>query len=359
MIFVWMRKLWKHWLFVIFYWLLTVYLEYLWMGTYISFWSPSYKIYKACLGATFYIIPYMSFAYYLAYYAMPYWVQQDRKPLIRWLSIIIPYLLVILLVIVVARLFVLPVVYEGFVKPRGFFVDPQKVVSIFVEAAFPAGLLIAIRYVESQLRSRERENALLREKHYAELQLLKNQIQPHFLFNTLNNIYSLARKKSDQTPDAIVKLSDLLSFMLYEARKDRLPLKKEISFLEDYLSLQSIRYDQRLTLRVKQDVEDPEILIHPLLLLPLVENAFKHGAGENHLDTFIDISLQVKEGWLQFEVVNSAEINYDPDKKSGIGLANLERQLALIYPEYSLKYKLHEGTYKAHLTINLSSYGKV
>ena len=355
-----MRKLWKHWLFWVLYWLLTVYLEYLWMGIYASSWSTSYKLMKALMGASFYIIPYMSFAYFVAYFAMPYWISHKKNPIARLAIVIFPYLAVILLVIIVARLVVLPWVYDGVVKPQGLFsVDQQKIMSIFIEAAFPAGMLIAIRYVESQLQSHERENALLREKHYAELQFLKNQIQPHFLFNTLNNIYSLARKKSDQTPDAIVKLSDMLSFMLYEAGKDRISLRKEIGFLEDYLSLQSLRYDDRLSLRVHQYVDNPEVLIHPLLLLPLVENAFKHGAGENHNDTYILVNLVVNKGHLTFTVENSAEAKEYADQKQGIGLRNLEKQLALIYPEHSLVCQLHSNSFKAELTINLNSYGKI
>ncbi len=312
------------------------------------------------MGAAFYIIPYISFAYFLAYYAIPYWIDRKKNPIARWLIVVIPYFLVILLVIIIARLIVLPWVYDGVVKTRGLFlVDQQKIMGIFVEASFPAGLLIAIRYVESQLQSRERENELLKEKHLAEMQLLKNQIQPHFLFNTLNNIYSLARKKSDRAPDAIVKLSDMLSFMLYEAGQDRISLRKEISFLEDYLSLQSLRYDERLTLRVDQYVDNPEILIHPLLLLPLVENAFKHGAGENHHDTYIFIRLSVNKGQLSFEVENSAEVKEYVNNKQGIGLANLEKQLALIYPEHSLECRMLADSHKAELTINLNSYGKV
>lgn len=140
-----------------------------------------------------------------------------------------------------------------------------------------------------------------------ELQMLRNQINPHFLFNTLNNIYALTRKKSDKAPEVVMKLSELLSFMLYKSRVDTITLQEEIRVLEDYIELERIRYNERLTVSFTKQIDDPSQRIIPLLFLPLVENAFKHGVSESRFDSFVHIDLKLKDGFLNFSIENSVE----------------------------------------------------
>jgi two-component system, LytTR family, sensor kinase len=195
------------------------------------------------------------------------------------------------------------------------------------------------------------------EKQEAELNYLKSQTNPHFLFNTLNNIYSLSRDKSDQAPEAIMKLSKILRFMLYEAGGDFISIEQELKIIDDYISLEKLRYDESLRVELKHDVENMRQAIPPLLLIPLVENAFKHGVSETRYQPFVDIYLSCKNRQLEFVVKNSVDESkaHEPIREN-IGLSNLSRQLELLYKEYSLNVKQEAAEFIASLKINLASH---
>lgn len=218
---------------------------------------------------------------------------------------------------------------------------------------------MSIRLFRKQLAAKERERNLVAEKLGAELKLLRSQLHPHFLFNTLNNIYALARKKSDAAPDAILKLSGLLRSMLYETEEDTIPIGKEVSFIEDYIALEKVRYSERLSLIVDKNIEDEARPITPFLLLPVVENAFKHGASEMRTASFIHISLQQQGGSFSFSVKNNFDGEQATTKPgSHIGLYNLRRQLQLLYADHDLDITATGDIFLVSLRINLDSYGK-
>jgi len=195
------------------------------------------------------------------------------------------------------------------------------------------------------------------EKQQAELNFLKSQTNPHFLFNTLNNIYSLARDKSDLAPESILRLSQILRFMLYETSGDYISIEQELKIISDYISLERLRYDESLRINTNHDVEDVKQAIPPLLLIPLVENAFKHGVSETRDLPFIDIHLSVKNRQLCFVVKNSSETVAEHDGvKENIGLSNLRRQLELLYKDYRLDVGQSDGVFTAALKINLGSH---
>jgi two-component system, LytTR family, sensor kinase len=171
----------------------------------------------------------------------------------------------------------------------------------------------------------------------------------------LNNIYALARKKSDDTANVVMKLSKLLRFMLYESRKERIPVSAEIRMIEDYLELEKIRYNERLTIRFEKDLDDTGQHIAPLLLLPFIENAFKHGASETRFDSFIHIRVHLKAGQLKFCIENSKEENGDTTVTDNIGLSNVRRQLELMYQEHTLQVDNQKSSFTVHLTINLNN----
>ncbi len=202
------------------------------------------------------------------------------------------------------------------------------------------------------------------EKQEAELNFLKSQTNPHFLFNTLNNIYSLARDKSDLAPESILRLSKILRFMLYETGGKFARVEQEVETIHDYIELEKLRYDDTLSIQFKHEIADARQPLPPLLLIPLVENAFKHGASETSQHPFVDIYLTVDQQQLIFKVSNSVDASpgekYRPDVqkeiKETIGLANLRRQLELLYTDYDLSLQ-HEGSiFSAALRINLASY---
>ena len=228
-----------------------------------------------------------------------------------------------------------------------------------LEMGYITGIAIALKLYRLQTAAMEREKNLTKEKLETELKFLRNQTNPHFLFNTLNNIYALSRKKSDKTPDVVMKLSELLSFMLYESGKDSITIGEEIKMMEDYIELEKIRYNNRLSVQFTKSVENGLKPIAPLLLLPLVENAFKHGASETRFDTFIAIDVTLKNNLLYFFIQNSTENNGIKKENASIGLSNIKRQLELMYRDYELNIENKDKTFKVNITINLDSYGKI
>ncbi len=181
---------------------------------------------------------------------------------------------------------------------------------------------------------------LITQKQQAELNFLKTQVHPHFLFNTLNNLYALTLKKADEAPDVVIGLSDLLRYMLYECSEKFVPLKKELTFLTNYIELQSIRHDKSIVnIEHKRIGEPGNKVIAPLLLLPIIENCFKHGITQGDKEVQIQILLTIEENELIMQVKNT--LNHPIENYSdGLGISNVRRRLALIYPnqhEFSIK----------------------
>jgi sensor histidine kinase YesM len=210
--------------------------------------------------------------------------------------------------------------------------------------------LMAIVRHHAQLREQQQQAAL--GKVSAELAMLKLQVSPHFLFNTLNNIRWLARQKADQTEAAVVKLSQLLRYMLYQAQRDRVPLTQEIEHLNHYIDLQRMRLSDRQTVEfvVKGPVEGQPI--EPLLFIPFVENAFKYGLHGQE-GSHIQIELLVADGQLTFSVDNPVfERSGTSAEESGIGIANVAQRLALHYPgKHKLEYGPEHGRFRVRVVL--------
>ena len=221
-----------------------------------------------------------------------------------------------------------------------------------------------IRHIYNYIKLRQVTQQLRIEKQQAELNYLKSQTNPHFLFNTLNNIYSLARDKSDLAPESILRLSKILRFMLYETSGEYIAIEQELKIMSDYIALEKLRYDESLHVNFNYDIEDMKQALPPLLLIPLVENAFKHGVSETRHQPFVDIHLSVKKRQLAFVVKNSAEAFPGEGSlpagqagvKESIGLSNLRRQLELLYTDFNLSVQQSESVFTATLKINLASH---
>lgn len=214
-----------------------------------------------------------------------------------------------------------------------------------------------LRHIYDYTKLKQAAQKLRIEKQEAELNYLKSQTNPHFLFNTLNNIYSLTRDKSDLAPESVMRLSKILRYMLYEAGGEYIAIEQELKIMNDYIELEKLRYDESLRINFNYDVEDMKQALPPLLLIPLVENAFKHGVSETRGRPFVDIHLSVKQRRLSFIVKNSNEISLEDGKvKENIGLSNLRRQLELLYKDYALSVVPSDGVFTASLKINLASH---
>jgi two-component system, LytTR family, sensor kinase len=215
-----------------------------------------------------------------------------------------------------------------------------------------------VRHIYYYQKLKNTAQKLQIEKQEAELNFLKSQTNPHFLFNTLNNIYSLARDKSDLAPESILRLSKILRYMLYETAGEFIAIEQELKIMDDYLALEKLRYDETLRINFNYDIEDMRQALPPLLLIPLVENAFKHGVSETRGEPFVNIHLSVRQRNLKLIVKNSCDNSGEDFKiKEKIGLSNLKRQLELLFKEYELIIQPTENEFIAILKINLASYG--
>ncbi len=200
---------------------------------------------------------------------------------------------------------------------------------------------------------------LLKEKVAAELQLLKSQVQPHFIFNTLNNIYMLSLKGSAQTSDMIHRLSSLLSYMIYDSKQDTIEFNKELDYVRNYIDLEKIRYGDRLDIQLNVFNNTKNISVPPLLILPLVENAFKHGVSQEVENCWIHIDITLKKNKLTFKIENSFnEAPIAPSQfGSGLGLVNLRKRLEIFYPDgYELKTMQDESSYLVTIKLDLNAF---
>ena len=212
-------------------------------------------------------------------------------------------------------------------------------------------LASTVKLLKGRVESQQKVEALQAEKRTSELNFLKAQTNPHFLFNTLNNLYGLARKQDTNTAPSIMKLANIMRYILNECRSDRIPVSKEIEVIEAYIELEKLRYDDRLTVKFLQSIDDHRYEIAPLILLPFVENAFKHGASESRFDIAIEINLRVEAGEMYFSIKNTADQG-DEALKEGIGLSNARRQLALIYRDkYRLEIKPEKALFEVELWV--------
>jgi len=219
---------------------------------------------------------------------------------------------------------------------------------LFIVASGTAYRMFLDKIAEEN-KSKEKEAENLK----SELSFLRSQISPHFMFNVINNIVALARKKSDLVEPSLIKLSSLMRYFLYESNAEKVPLEKEVEYLESYISLQQQRFGKNVVINLSTEGVTNNYEIEPMLLIPFVENAFKHG---NLHKGPTDIKLRVKNGELHFSVVNpySEKLNEIKDETSGIGLANVQRRLNLLYGKrHSLLIAKKDGQFLVSLELKL------
>ena len=238
-------------------------------------------------------------------------------------------------------------------KTRRTFTFATWIVEVII-SVYAIGLATGVKFAKDTLINQHLQRE--REKHYleTELKFLRAQIQPHFFFNTLNNIYSLTLKKSDQAPDIVLKLSDLMSYMLYESTAPLVPLSKEIDYLRNYLDVEQLRFGHRLTIDLTIEGATTGVQIPPMILILFLENSFKHGVKHNISDILLTIRLKVEPGYLHFHVENPvSEEEREPGNK-GIGLKNVRRRLDLLYGDkYTLDIREANKVFTVSLKIPL------
>ncbi|MEP7144053.1 MAG: sensor histidine kinase [Ferruginibacter sp.] len=213
----------------------------------------------------------------------------------------------------------------------------------------------AIKLMNDYGKLQQRMAEIAKEKAEAELNFLKSQINPHFLFNSLNSVYFLIDKNNRDARNALGKFSDMLRYQLYEMNDDRIPVEKEIRYLNDYVDLQKLRKDEHYAVTFNHSTEVKGFFIEPLLLVPFVENAFKHISHYKESVNFIKIEMSLKNGEFCFAVENTKEEAAKKNEQhSGIGLGNVQKRLALLYPgKHHLEITNNNGSFKIGLKIKI------
>ncbi|HNX67540.1 MAG TPA: histidine kinase [Bacteroidales bacterium] len=242
---------------------------------------------------------------------------------------------------------------EKMMNPEKDYNLPARIFgNIFIDG-FIVSMALLVVLIENWFFTQKHQQDTERKRLESELRMLKFQVNPHFLFNTLNNIYSLVYKKSDRAPEAILKLSSLMRYMLYETDGNQVPLSRELEYLENFVELQRLRLvsNQQVIMNIDGDADGYEIA--PLLLVPFIENAFKHGTRASK-DTVINISILINAGVLKFSCVNDFDPGISSQVNSGIGMTNVKKRLELMYDgRYNLNIDMNDNKYKVTLTLSL------
>jgi sensor histidine kinase YesM len=297
----------------------------------------------------------MALAYFNVYYLMPRFVYTQKY---------LTYTFAILASLVVMLLVKYNLTYYlagPNVMPEG----PGETTSLTLSYAvttmigevYVISFFTAIKLTIDWLRESSKLHELEKRQLQTELRFLRSQVSPHFFFNTLNNIYSLTLEKSDKAPEVVLKLSELMRYLLYATKKQRQDLTSEIECIQNYIDLERIRFDNRLKIDMNISGNLDDYTIAPMLLVPLVENCFKHGASKNIGEMRIRIDLQVSGGFMNFKVSNTipnAGSKSDfPTRSGGIGLSNVKKRLELGYEKNDYELSIFEENQMFNVILKL------
>ena len=308
---------------------------------------------KSLISESLSLIGKIPFTYLLIYYLIPQYLL--KKKYLNFFLLFLTSLFIAGLINRGITYFIRYPLYYPTAVGSGYW----KIKILFEMAAINsvAALGAIIKLFQYWYQNEQSKEHLAQEKLAAELKLLKSQIHPHFLFNTLNNLYALTLENSKQAPTVVLKLSSLLNYMLYECNIPLVPLEKELRYIENYISLEQLRYGNRLDLSWETGGDLEDQLIAPLILLPFIENSFKHGASQEAQHPWININIWVRDKHLTLQIENgrppaSSKVS---DYQEGIGLKNVKQRLRLLYQN---RYELiirDEDTYLVVLRLELDS----
>lgn len=229
--------------------------------------------------------------------------------------------------------------------------------NFFLSLFFMASASSIYKIINDWAQQRREKVDLQRQTLKSELNFLRSQINPHFLFNTLNSLYALTLKKSDKAPEIVLRLSEMMRYMLYECNERYVPLEKEINYIENYLELEKIRHKGKCDIDFEMIGEVGSQKIAPLLFIPFIENSFKHGLNALIVDGFVDIIMNIKDDSIHMNIKNSKSQSKPkaPSRISGgVGLVNVKRRLNLLYEdEYNLNIRDTPNEYEVNIEINL------
>lgn len=286
--------------------------------------------------------------YFIALYVVPRYLITNKWPqFILWI-------LIVIVLVFFARIKWAELI-QYLESGRYYQIPAGKMLKNIIRDYAIIALAVCIYIIGDYRKKQALNEQLHRAKAEAEIKLLKGQLHPHFLFNSLNNIYSLALSKSDQTADSILKLTELLEYLLYRANQDRVALSKEVELLHHYTDLEKLRYGEKLIIDSDIEIQKESLQVAPLILLPFAENCFKHGgAGPDGIFRIV-IKLHTDDNSLSFQISNSKRKKKDGEEvNGGIGLENIRQRLALLYPDrHRLEIKDDADKFSVQLNIGL------
>ncbi|HYF70122.1 MAG TPA: histidine kinase [Ohtaekwangia sp.] len=296
----------------------------------------------------FHLVCTLLIAYLNYFYFLPRFLHR-RKLLLYLIEFGIPFAGIVYLRVYVQRHFV----HEPEFLER-YFNSPWFVFQLSAITLFIVIFIGLLRFVGDWFEFEAAKKEVENEKLTAELNFLKAQINPHFLFNTLNNLYYLAYTKSDNTTEVISKLSHVMRYMIYDASHSQVLLSKEVEYMEDYISLERLRLNNKIPITFTVKGDTVSVSVAPLILITFLENAFKHGIPTNSAEAWINISIEVRDEICIYRVENSKLKGPNQHEKSGIGLINVKRRLELSYPgRYTLDIQDMTDRYSIELNLSL------
>ena len=276
-----------------------------------------------------------------------------HKKVWRYLAeFILPFALLMLMRIHVERYLI-----DGYSHQEEYLYRTRFVVQLITTNLFIVIFVGMLRFAEGWFEFEAKKKEIENEKLSAELNFLKAQINPHFLFNTLNNLYYLAYTKSENTTEVIAKLSQMMRYMIYDSNYPQVPLTKEIEYMQNYISLERLRLNNQIPIKFDVKGNPDTILITPLIFITFLENAFKHGVTNTATGAWVNISIELNGKECIYMVENSKIVKTNPvkEEKSGFGLQNVQRRLELSYPgQFQLRFEDKPDRYFVQLNISLT-----
>lgn len=296
----------------------------------------------------------MGLTYSVLYYFLPLWLRTGRR---LQMSLLIALLLCcfVLLYRLIIQFVTWPLIIHY--TPRvGTLSQIARFLYSLLDVLQIVGIAVIIKLLTLRLATAAVEKEYLRQKMQADVSRLRAQIHPHFLFNMLNNIYSVSKNDPTLTPQIVERMSELLRFMLYESEKKLVTVENELKVIGEYIAIERFRFGDRVTVTVTIDADDQQTPIHPLLLFPLIENAFKHGVGFRTDQSYVTFDLRLRNGLLDLSIRNSVAGHSVKSPHSGIGQPNVKKLLSLLYRQSTFETNEQNGEYALRLRVDLNSF---
>lgn len=304
-----------------------------------------YVLIKEFINVAFFAV----IAYVNLWYLFPNYLKKND------LLFHIVYLAIAALILTPIKTLVFYIASSNYADAKAYFLHNQP--RIFLSTFFVGIASTIYSVMNDWLTSQREKKDLQAQTLQSELKFLKSQINPHFLFNTLNSLYALTLKKSELAPEIVLKLSEMMRYMLYECNVPMVPLSKEVNYLKNYLELEKLRQGKRMKIDLQINGEINDQRIAPLLFIPFIENCFKHGINNQISEGFVNIKLDIEMDELNIYIENSKATTLPSatgKKSGGIGLVNVRRRLNLLYPnKHKINISQDPNTYRVHLYVHL------